>query len=117
MTIDLSIILPVINERENLRALIPRLREIAELFHLEYEIIVVDGGSSDGTRETAAELGARVVAECTHLQGLAATTIIYYLFSGTGALSSTAPTAITPRARAVWAVSRPGWPIAVPSSA
>ena len=28
MTIDLSIILPVINERENLRALIPRLREI-----------------------------------------------------------------------------------------
>jgi len=63
MTIDLSIILPVINERENLRALIPRLREIAELFHLEYEIIVVDGGSSDGTRETAAELGARVVAE------------------------------------------------------
>src|ERR1700731_1111372 len=63
MAIDLSVILPVMNERDNLRALIPRLDEIAEAFHLEYEIIVVDGGSTDGTRETAAELGARVVSE------------------------------------------------------
>ena len=49
MMIDLSVILPVVNERDNLRALIPRLGEIAELFHLKYEIIVVDGGSTDGT--------------------------------------------------------------------
>jgi len=63
MTIDLSVILPVMNERDNLRALLPRLREIAETFHLKYEIIVIDGGSTDGTRETAAELGARVVPE------------------------------------------------------
>ena len=63
MTIDLSVILPVMNERDNLRALIPRLGEIAEGFHLKYEIIVIDGGSTDGTRETAAELGARVVPE------------------------------------------------------
>jgi hypothetical protein len=39
--------------------------------------------SNDGT-----SFGAQAVAECTRLQGLAATTIIYYLFSGTGALSS-----------------------------
>ena len=38
------------------------------------------------------------------------------MIESTGALSSSAPTAITPRARAVWSVSRPGWPIAVPSS-
>src|ERR1700688_825118 len=63
MAIDLSVILPVMDERENLRALIPRLDEIAEYFHLEYEIIVVDGGSTDGTREIATELGARVVPE------------------------------------------------------
>ena len=63
MTIDLSVILPVMNERDNLCALLPRLREIAETFHLKYEIIVIDGGSTDGTRETAAELGARVVPE------------------------------------------------------
>lgn len=63
MPIDLSVILPVINERDNLRALIPRLREIAEAFHLNQEIIVIDGGSTDGTREAAEELGARVVGE------------------------------------------------------
>jgi hypothetical protein len=38
--------------------------------------------SNDGT-----SYGARVVAECTNLQGLAATTIIYYLFSDTATLS------------------------------
>ena len=37
---------------------------------------------NDGT-----SFGARVVAECTGLQGLAATTIIYYLFSDTTALN------------------------------
>lgn len=63
MAIGLSVILPVINERDNLRALIPRLREIAELLHLEAEVIVVDGGSTDGTQQAAAELGARVVPE------------------------------------------------------
>ena len=62
MAIDLSVILPVINERDNLVALIPRLGEIAELFHLKYEIVVVDGGSTDGTGEAAAALGARVIA-------------------------------------------------------
>jgi dolichol-phosphate mannosyltransferase len=63
MAMDLSIILPVINERDNVRALIPRLQEIAQGFHLDFEIVVVDGGSTDGTAEAAAELGARVVRE------------------------------------------------------
>ena len=63
MAIDLSVILPVINERDNVRALIPGLQEIAQGFHLNFEIVVVDGGSTDGTREAAAELGARVVPE------------------------------------------------------
>jgi glycosyltransferase involved in cell wall biosynthesis len=63
MAIDLSVILPVINECDNLRALIPRLREITDLFHLSAEIIVIDGGSTDGTREAAAELGAKILPE------------------------------------------------------
>jgi len=41
-----------------------------------------DNCSNDGT-----SFGARAVAECTRLQGLAATTIIYYLFSDTSELS------------------------------
>jgi glycosyltransferase involved in cell wall biosynthesis len=60
---DLSIILPVVNERENLRALIPRIRAVMERERLSFEIVVVDGGSSDGTLEIAREAGARVVRE------------------------------------------------------
>ena len=60
---DVSVVLPVLNERENLRALLPRLSALFEHLHLRYELITVDGGSRDGTREIARELGARVVDE------------------------------------------------------
>jgi glycosyltransferase involved in cell wall biosynthesis len=66
---DVSVILPVVNERENLVALIPRLNAIFDREHLTHEIIVVDGGSADGTREAAEQLGARVVKE--HRRGYA----------------------------------------------
>src|ERR1039457_6587330 len=60
---DVSVILPVVNEAENLSALIPRLIALLDRERLTYEIVVVDGPSSDGTGETAAALGARVVGE------------------------------------------------------
>ncbi len=60
---DVSVILPVVNEAENLSALIPKLIALHDRERLTYEIVVVDGPSSDGTRETAEALGARVVAE------------------------------------------------------
>ncbi len=60
---DISVILPVVNERENLEVLIPRLTALLSGARLQSEIIVVDGGSTDGTRDAAASLGARVVAE------------------------------------------------------
>ena len=60
---DLSIILPVVNERNNLRELIPRIRSVMERERLKFELVVVDGGSTDGTQEAASELGARVVPE------------------------------------------------------
>ncbi len=60
---DISVILPVVNERENLEILIPRIKASLEREKLSYEIVVVDGNSTDGTREAAQALGARVVGE------------------------------------------------------
>jgi dolichol-phosphate mannosyltransferase len=60
---DLSIILPVVNESDNLRQLVPRLKAAMDREGISFEIIVVDGGSSDGTPGTAIELGARAVPE------------------------------------------------------
>src|SRR5271170_7322924 len=60
---DISVILPVLNESDNLRILLPRIRTSLEREKLSHEIVVIDGGSTDGTRETAEALGARVVAE------------------------------------------------------
>jgi glycosyltransferase involved in cell wall biosynthesis len=60
---DISVILPVMNEAENLRVLIPRLIALLDRARITHEIIVIAGPSTDGTREVALELGARVVAE------------------------------------------------------
>src|SRR3984885_12775922 len=60
---DISVILPVANEAENLRTLLPRLTALLDREHITHEIVVIDGNSTDGTRETAAALGARVVSE------------------------------------------------------
>ena len=60
---DISVILPVMNEAENLRVLIPRLIALLDRERITHEIIVIDGPSTDGTREVARELGARVVEE------------------------------------------------------
>jgi len=44
-----SVIIPTYNERENIRVLIPRLVRVLEDAGLDYEIIVVDDDSPDGT--------------------------------------------------------------------
>jgi len=60
---DLSIILPVLNEAENLRVLIPRLDAVIRREGLDFEILVIDGGSTDDTHEVVAALGARIAPE------------------------------------------------------
>lgn len=61
--IDLSIVIPTLNEKDNLIPLIPKLREVISALTNFYEIIVVDGGSKDGTIETASSLGSTTVTQ------------------------------------------------------
>ena len=55
----ISIVIPTLNEAGNIRRLIPAIRRV--LHGRRFEIIVVDGHSSDGTASRARKLGAEVI--------------------------------------------------------
>jgi rSAM/selenodomain-associated transferase 2 len=57
---DISVIIPVLNEEENLRKLIPYLCS-RSTGPSEIEIIVADGGSTDGSVDIASALGVSVI--------------------------------------------------------
>ena len=57
----ISLIIPVLNEAEALRALLPYLREQAQTSDALCEIVVADGGSTDQSVAIAEAHGARVV--------------------------------------------------------
>jgi glycosyltransferase involved in cell wall biosynthesis len=83
VTTDIAVVVPVLNERENLELLFKSLNEVIDHLDLTAEIIVADGGSRDGSQETARRLGARVVTQTERgyggalLAGFAATTAPY----------------------------------------
>jgi glycosyltransferase involved in cell wall biosynthesis len=54
----LSIILPAYNEEENLCAAVTRSLGVLEKLARNYEVVIVDDGSSDGTATVAQELAA-----------------------------------------------------------
>jgi len=56
--IDISIVVPVCNEEENLPILIPRLVEVLEPLGKTYEMIFVDDGSKDKSREVLREMAS-----------------------------------------------------------
>jgi len=58
---ELSIVIPALNEEANIGELIPRLRQVIPQICSQYEIIVVDGGSVDGTATMARELGVKLL--------------------------------------------------------
>jgi glycosyltransferase involved in cell wall biosynthesis len=60
---DVTVLLPALNERANIEALVPRIRQVLDGLGARHEIVVVDGGSNDGTREAAARLGARAIGQ------------------------------------------------------
>src|SRR5437588_8018440 len=58
-----SLVLPALNEGENLDRVLPELKKALVGLGPTYEIIVVDGGSSDGTVEIVRKHGARLVSQ------------------------------------------------------
>lgn len=59
----LSIVMPVFNERNTIKEILRRVRQV-DLGDLEREIVIVDDGSSDGTRDILAmeeDSGTRVI--------------------------------------------------------
>ena len=60
-TVEVSIVMPCLNEVETLAACIAKARRAIEDGGYSAEIIVADNGSSDGSQLLARELGARVV--------------------------------------------------------
>jgi dolichol-phosphate hexosyltransferase len=60
-----SIIIPTLNEQNGIRLTIKSIPKslIKSKLGYEVEILVVDGGSMDSTREIASKLGARVIVE------------------------------------------------------
>lgn len=55
-TVDLSIVIPVLNEEANLKPLYAELREALVALGRSYEIVFVDDGSTDGSAQVLAEL-------------------------------------------------------------
>jgi len=52
----ISVIIPVFNERENIRLLYEELREVLEQQERSWEVIFIDDGSTDGTTDVLREL-------------------------------------------------------------
>jgi glycosyltransferase involved in cell wall biosynthesis len=59
--VEVSIVMPCLNEVETLATCIQKARRAIESLGLEAEIIVADNGSTDGSQAVARQLGVRVV--------------------------------------------------------
>jgi dolichol-phosphate mannosyltransferase len=62
-TLDLSIIVPTLNEAGNIGPLVGRCLSVINRLGLTAEIIVVDGGSTDATVREATDAGGRVIRQ------------------------------------------------------
>lgn len=60
--LSLSVILPAKNEAHNLQALLPRVQAMLTGVNRDAEIIVIDDGSTDGTRQVCEAHGVRVIS-------------------------------------------------------
>ena len=61
IALELSIVVPCLNEAETLGAVIDRARRFLTAYNIAGEVIVADNGSTDGSIEIARDAGARVI--------------------------------------------------------
>lgn len=67
MSIDLSIVIPAFNESQRIERTLERVDRHVATLGLSYEILVVDDGSSDGTRDVVEGISTRRSAvRCLH---------------------------------------------------
>ncbi len=59
--LELSVVMPCLNEAETLATCIEKAQRSLHEHHIRGEVIVADNGSTDGSQEIAARMGARVV--------------------------------------------------------
>ncbi|WP_046744096.1 glycosyltransferase family 2 protein [Kordia zhangzhouensis] len=62
MNLELSIVMPCLNEAETLEICIKKAQSFLEKNHIEGEVVIADNGSTDGSQAIAQRLNARVVA-------------------------------------------------------
>ena len=58
---ELTILMPCLNEAETLASCIGKAKEFLARTGISGEVLIADNGSSDGSRQLAEELGARVI--------------------------------------------------------
>ncbi len=61
--LTLSVVIPCLNEAENIEQCVDRSREVLAKAGIDGEVIVVDNNSTDGSGEIAARAGATVIRE------------------------------------------------------
>lgn len=66
---EVAVIIPCLNEAENLELLLPQVRAVLSSMAIPAELWIIDGGSTDGTPETALRHGARVLRQRGHGYG------------------------------------------------
>jgi glycosyltransferase involved in cell wall biosynthesis len=59
--IELTILMPCLNEAETLATCIQKARQFLQQQGVRGEVLIADNGSTDGSQQIAAELGARVI--------------------------------------------------------
>lgn len=69
--LDLSIIIPALNEAENLATLLPEIKIILESLNIQYEIIVVDECADDSTCQVVEQYNSELLCPETKGYGLA----------------------------------------------